>query len=68
MSKTALACKKFPINSVRVKKFYATTKFDAQAAHTSGFQASYTLGEGLARTLKYEFLHPQPDNITFASE
>ncbi|MDR1022723.1 MAG: hypothetical protein LBL94_05570 [Prevotellaceae bacterium] len=28
----------------------------------------YSLGEGLARTLKYEFLHPQPDNITFVSE
>jgi hypothetical protein len=27
-----------------------------------------SLGEGLERTLKYEFLHPQPDSITFASE
>jgi hypothetical protein len=45
-----------------------TTKFDAQSAHSSGFQASYSLGEGLTRTLKYEFLHPQPDNITFMSE
>jgi hypothetical protein len=51
-----------------IKGFCATTKFDAQAAHGSGFQAPYTLGEGLVRTLKYEFLHPQPDSITFMSE
>jgi nucleoside-diphosphate-sugar epimerase len=60
--------KKLPISSVRVKKFCATTKFDAQAAHSSGFQAPYSLGEGLERTLNYEFLYPQPNGITFLSE
>jgi nucleoside-diphosphate-sugar epimerase len=65
---TFITRKKFPISSVRVKKFCATTKFDAQAAHNSGFQAPCSLSEGLERTLKYEFLHPQPDNITFVSE
>jgi nucleoside-diphosphate-sugar epimerase len=60
--------KKLPVSSVRVKKFCATTKFDAQAVHSSGFQAPYSLSEGLERTLKYEFLHPQLDNITFMSE
>lgn len=60
--------KKLTISSVRVKKFCATTQFDATAAHTSGFQAPYTLGQGLERTLEYEFVHPQPDNITFISE
>jgi hypothetical protein len=49
--------KKLPISSVRVKKFCATTKFDAQAAHSSGFQAPYSLGEGLEQKLKYEFLY-----------
>ncbi|MDR1864611.1 MAG: UDP-N-acetylglucosamine 4-epimerase, partial [Bacteroidales bacterium] len=60
--------RKLAVSSVRVKKFCATTKFDAKAAHSSGFQAPYSLGEGLERTLKYEFLHPQTDNITFVSE
>jgi hypothetical protein len=60
--------KKLAISSVRVKKFCAVTKFDAKAAHNSGFQAPYTLGEGLERTLKYEFLHRQVDGITFVSE
>jgi nucleoside-diphosphate-sugar epimerase len=60
--------KKLPISAVRVKKFCATTKFDAQAAHNSDFQSPFSLGEGLERTLKYECLHPQSDNITFVSE
>lgn len=60
--------KKLTVSSVRVKKFCATTEFDATKAHSSGFKAPYTLGEGLARTLEYEFVHLQPDNITFISE
>ncbi len=60
--------KKLTVSSVRVKKFCATTEFDATKAHSSGFKAPFTLGEGLANTLEYEFVHPQPDNITFVSE
>ena len=33
-----------------------TTQFDATKARTSGFQAPFTLSEGLDRTIKYEFL------------
>jgi len=47
--------KRFPINSVRIKKFCATTQFDATLAHLSGFEAPFTLAEGLDRTLKNEF-------------
>lgn len=60
--------KKLTISSVRVKKFCATTQFDATKVQESGFKAPYTLGEGLARTLEFEFVHPQPDNIVFISE
>ena len=60
--------KKLTISSVRIKKFCATTQFDASAAHSSGFHAPYTLSQGLERTLEYEFVHPQPDNITVISE
>lgn len=60
--------KKLSISSVRVKKFCATTEFDATKAHTSGFKAPYTLEEGLARTLEFEFVHPKPDEILFESE
>lgn len=63
-----IARRKMTISSVRVKKFCATTQFDASAAKKSGFNAPFTLGQGLERTLEYEFVHPQPDNITFISE
>ena len=47
--------KKFPISSIRIKKFCATTQFDASLAHSIGFEAPFTLAEGLDRTLKSEF-------------
>lgn len=47
--------RKLPISSVRIKKFCATTQFDATLAHSSGFEAPFTLAEGLDRTLKSEF-------------
>lgn len=60
--------KKLTVSSVRVKKFCATTQFDATKAMASGFKAPYTLGEGLARTLEFEFVHPRADEITFKTE
>lgn len=60
--------KKYAISSVRVKKFCATTQFDATKVHSSGFNAPYSLSQGLDRTLKYEFVHEKADNITFVSE
>lgn len=60
--------KKLTISSVRVKKFCATTQFDSTRMSATGFKAPYTLGEGLAGTLKYEFVHDKEDDITFVSE
>lgn len=60
--------KKLTVSSVRVKKFCATTQFDATKAHSSGFKAPYSLGEGLARTLEFEFIHDASEGITFKSE
>ena len=60
--------KKLSVSSVRVKKFCATTQFDAKKAHSSGFKAPYSLGDGMARTLTFEFVNPPKDNITFKSE
>lgn len=51
----AITGKKFPITSVRIKKFCATTQFDATVAHSIGFKAPFTLAEGLDKTLKSEF-------------
>lgn len=60
--------KKLAISSVRVKKFCATTQFCADKVLATDFKAPYTLAEGISRTLEFEFVHPQTDSITFASE
>lgn len=54
--------KKLAISSVRVKKFVATTQFDATKVHSSEFKAPYTLEEGLDRTLNYEFVQKRSDD------
>lgn len=56
-----------PISSIRVKKFMATTQFSSSVAET-GFEAPYTLAEGLERTLRYEFLEDNRDKPTFDTE
>ena len=61
-----LSNKKLAVSSVRVKKFCATTNFDAKKAH-SVFDAPYTINEGLNRTLNYEFIG-KSDDILFFSE
>ena len=59
---------KFTISSIRLKKFCATTQFDAIKAHNSGFKAPFTLGEGLNRTLQFEFIDQEKGVVTFESE
>jgi GlcNAc-P-P-Und epimerase len=54
--------KKLAISSVRVKKFVATTQFDASKVASSGFKAPYTLKEGLDRTLNYEFVQERSED------
>ncbi|MGV8135510.1 MAG: NAD-dependent epimerase/dehydratase family protein [Mangrovibacterium sp.] len=56
------------ITSVRVRKFCATTQFDATRAHQCGFIPPFSLKEGLSNTLRYEFVHPPRDEVTFVSE
>lgn len=60
--------RKLAISSVRVRKFCATTEFNADKVHKCGFNPPYTLKEGLARTLEFEFVHPRTDDIQFISE
>jgi len=59
--------KKTIISSVRVKKFCATTQFDATKAHNT-FNPPYSLKEGLNNTLEYEFINPKKDKVIFYSE
>ena len=59
--------KKLDISSVRVKKFCATTQFDASKVH-SIFKAPYTLREGLNATLEHDFINQKEDKVRFFSE
>lgn len=54
--------KKLSVSSVRIKKFCATTQFDAKAVRDAGFQPPYTLAEGLHNTLHYEFIDKDKDH------
>jgi nucleoside-diphosphate-sugar epimerase len=60
--------KNLRISSVRVRKFCATTQFDATKVMSSGFKPPFTLHEGLERTLQYEFISEKQDSITFETE
>lgn len=63
-----LTRKKLAISSVRVKKFCATTEYDATKVKKSGFKPPFTLRAGLARTLEFEFVNPRTDDIIFKTE
>lgn len=60
--------KKLAISSVRVKKFCATTEFDSTQMMNSGFIPPYTLKEGLAKTLEFEFVNQRTDDVIFKTE
>jgi len=59
--------KALPISSIRVKKFMGTTQFASSVTKT-GFVAPVSLEEGLARTLRYEFLEDNSGKRTFETE
>jgi nucleoside-diphosphate-sugar epimerase len=59
--------KNLTVSSVRIKKFCATTQFDASKVHNI-FNAPYSLGEGLDKTLEHEFINLKEDEVLFYSE
>ena len=59
---------KLPISSIRVKKFCASSEFSSAKNELDGFEAPYTLREGLDRTLEAEFINPDPDRQIFYTE
>jgi nucleoside-diphosphate-sugar epimerase len=63
-----LTNRKLSISSVRVKKLCAITPYDAKKAYSSGFKPIFTLLEALNRTIKYEFINKNNDDVLFISE
>ena len=59
--------KKLSVSSVRVKKFCATTQFDAHKANKV-FNPPFTLEDGINKTLEHEFLNSKKDDVLFFTE
>ena len=59
--------KPLPVSSIRVMKFMGTTQF-ASSVSATGFVPPVSLEEGLARTLRYEFMEDNSDKRTFETE
>lgn len=57
---------KLSISSIRIKKFCATTQFNADKAHMK-FKSPFSLEQGLNNTLEYEFIKNNKDDIKFFS-
>ena len=64
---TKVMGKTLPVSSIRVKKFMGTTQFASSVSET-GFVPPVSLEDGLARTLRYEFLEDNSDKRTFETE
>lgn len=47
--------KKFPVSSIRIKKFTAETTVATHQLFESGFEEPYSLEEGLRKMIRYEF-------------
>lgn len=59
--------KKFSISSVRIKKFCATTQFNADKVQQI-FNGPDKLEEGINKTLNSEFINPKDDDVLFYSK
>ncbi|MDI5890276.1 NAD-dependent epimerase/dehydratase family protein [Halomonas rhizosphaerae] len=63
----AITRRSFPVSSIRVKKFCATTQFATNIADT-GFEPPLPLAESLERTLQHEFLEDHQEERVFFTE
>tara|TARA_B100000900_G_scaffold386359_1_gene376771 strand:- start:172 stop:1182 length:1011 start_codon:yes stop_codon:yes gene_type:complete len=62
-----LTGKTLPVSSIRIKKFMSTTQF-ASSMNNIDFVPPVSLEEGLARTLRYEFLEDNSGKQIFETE
>lgn len=47
--------RRFPVSAIRVRKFCETTRYSAERVTSWGFTPPYSLVDGLARTISFEF-------------
>lgn len=64
-----LTGKEFPVSSIRVKKFCATTQFASEKKLSTGFIPEISIEEAINRTVEFEFLKQnKKDTVVFESE
>jgi nucleoside-diphosphate-sugar epimerase len=63
-----LSGKKLPISSIRVKKFTSSTEFKSAKTSLENFRAPFLLSDGVQRTLRSEFIEPDPEREDFYTE
>lgn len=56
-----------PVSSIRIKKFCSDSSFSTKKADL-GFEAPFSLEEGIANTLKSEFIEPDENREIFFTE
>tara|TARA_B100001057_G_scaffold449793_1_gene491302 strand:- start:1962 stop:2960 length:999 start_codon:yes stop_codon:yes gene_type:complete len=59
---------KLPISSIRIKKFCASSEFSSAQEVPEGFEAPFTLQEGMEKTIESEFIDPDPNRQIFFTE
>jgi GlcNAc-P-P-Und epimerase len=62
-----LTRRSFPVSSLRVRKFCATTHFETSVS-SAGFVATVPLADGLKRTVRYEFIESHDGEELFWTE
>lgn len=63
-----LTNKPLPLSSIRIKKFCSVTQFTSNKTNLDNFVTPYTIEEGIERTLKSEFINPDPKREIFFTE
>ena len=63
-----LTGKNLPVSSIRVKKFTSSTEFRTSKESLEGFVPPFQLTEGIVRTLRSEFIAPDPNREIFYTE
>jgi nucleoside-diphosphate-sugar epimerase len=60
--------KRFPLSSIRVRKFCSSTSFSSAKLDLDGFTPPFELLEGINRTISSEFIFPDPNREVFFTE
>ena len=63
-----LSGKNLSVSSIRVKKFVASTEFKSRKLKLDDFMPPFELSDGVCRTLRSEFISPDPNREIFYTE